>query len=81
MGLISLLFGWPLAPVHGVIRLGQLIQEEAEREMHDPARVRRKLEEIEQLKADGEITEEDAARETELILQPMTGRAGGSREG
>ncbi|MGN9842045.1 gas vesicle protein GvpG [Nonomuraea sp. H19] len=76
MGLISLFFGWPLLPVKGVIRLGELIQEQVERELRDPVVIRRRLEELERLKADGAISEEDAARETELIFQRMTGRSG-----
>jgi cytochrome c-type biogenesis protein CcmH/NrfG len=73
---ISLLFGWPLAPVKGVIRLGELIQEQVERETRDPVRIRHRLEEIERLKADGAISEEDATREMELISQQMTGGPG-----
>jgi cytochrome c-type biogenesis protein CcmH/NrfG len=76
VGLIGLLFGWPLAPVKGVIRLGELIQEQVERELRDPAKVRRRLEEVERLKAAGAISEEEAAREVELIFQRMTGGFG-----
>jgi hypothetical protein len=76
VGLIGLLFGWPLAPVKGVIRLGELIQEQVERELRDPAKVRRRLEEVERLKAAGAISEEEAAREVELIFQRMAGGFG-----
>ncbi|TMR23866.1 gas vesicle protein G [Nonomuraea turkmeniaca] len=81
MGLISLLFGWPLAPVKGVIRLGELIQEQAERQMHDPAVIRRRLEEIEELQASGAMSEEEAAREVELVFQRVTGRSGPASTG
>ncbi|ETK35505.1 hypothetical protein GCM10009530_34300 [Microbispora corallina] len=73
MGLLSLLFGWPLAPVKGVIRLGELIQEQVEREMRDPAAVRRRLEAIEEARRSGRISEEEEARAVEEVLRTMTG--------
>lgn len=52
MGLISGIFTWPLTlPVRGLIRLAELIQEQVERETRNPATVRRKLEEIEAMRA------------------------------
>ncbi|MBV8200145.1 MAG: gas vesicle protein G, partial [Acidobacteria bacterium] len=54
MGLLTLLFRLPFLPVQAVIQLGQLIQEQAEQELHDPASVRRQLEEIEQVQRAGE---------------------------
>jgi hypothetical protein len=44
MDLLTLVPRLPLLPVQGLIKLGELIQEEAERELNDPARVRRELE-------------------------------------
>ncbi|MDR8411641.1 gas vesicle protein GvpG [Nonomuraea sp. 3-1Str] len=73
MGLLSLLFGWPLAPVKGVIRLGELIQEQVEREMSDPAAVRRELEEIERAAAEGLISEEEQEERMREVLQRMIG--------
>jgi cytochrome c-type biogenesis protein CcmH/NrfG len=71
MGLFKLLFGWPLAPVHVLIRLGELIEEQVETQLHDPASVRRQLEEVEEARAAGLISEEEEARATEEILQRM----------
>ncbi|MBB5782724.1 gas vesicle protein GvpG [Nonomuraea jabiensis] len=76
MGLISLLFGWPVAPLRGVIRLGELIQEEVEREMRDPTVVRHRLEEIEAARAAGLISEEEEALQTREVLQGMIGGPG-----
>jgi hypothetical protein len=45
-----------------------------ERELHDPAVVRRRLEEVEEARAAGRISEEEEARRTEEILQGMIGR-------
>ena len=62
MGLLTLPLRLPLMPLRGVIRLGELIGEEAERQLNDPARIRRELEEAQRLWAAGEITDEELAR-------------------
>jgi cytochrome c-type biogenesis protein CcmH/NrfG len=74
MGLFSILFTWPLAPVRGVVRLGELIQDEVERELYDPAVLRRRLEEIEEARDAGRLTEQEASQATADILARMTGR-------
>ncbi|GAA4214555.1 gas vesicle protein GvpG [Microbispora amethystogenes] len=73
MGLVSLLFTWPLAPVHGVIRLGELIQQQVEHELKDPAAVRRRLEAVEEARRSGQISEEEEAQAVEEILRLMSG--------
>lgn len=62
MGLLTLPFKLPLLPVRGLIRLGELIQEETERQLHDPARIRRELEEAERQRAAGKISDEELSR-------------------
>ncbi len=73
MNLFTLLLGWPLLPLQGVIRLGEMIQEQAEREMRDPTAVRRQLEELEEAAEAGLISEEEQAQAMEEILRRMTG--------
>lgn len=73
MNLITLLVGWPLLPLQGVLRLGELIQEQAERELHDPVAVRRQLEELERAADAGLISEEEQAEAMEEIVRRMTG--------
>jgi Gas vesicle protein G len=60
MNPLSLLLRLPLLPLKGVIRLGQLIQQDAERQMAAPGRVRRELEDVEQAQAAGVISDRDA---------------------
>jgi len=78
-----MLFGLPLLPVQGVIRLGQLIEEQAEQELHDPASVRRQLEEIEQAQSAGEMSSEEVSRaEAQAlgrVIQPAGTAAARSR--
>ncbi|MGW3342942.1 gas vesicle protein GvpG [Nonomuraea rubra] len=74
MGLVSSLFTWPLAPVRGLMRLGELIQEQIDRELRNPAAVRRRLEEIEAARQAGTISEEEEREAVESILRQATGR-------
>jgi Gas vesicle protein G len=62
MGLLTLPFKLPLLPVKGFLRLGELIQEETERQRHDPARIRRELEEAQRQRAAGKISDEELSR-------------------
>jgi hypothetical protein len=83
MGLLSWTVGLPLAPVRGVIALGEIIQRQVETETTDPAAVRRRLEALDEQRARGEIDEREAARQQEAILGAMVrpvGRPGRSDE-
>ncbi|MDA0632852.1 gas vesicle protein GvpG [Nonomuraea sp. MCN248] len=73
MGLGTLLFGWPLLPLYSIVKMGELVRDQVERELHDPAVVRRRLEEVEQARAAGAISEEEEARAMDEILQGMIG--------
>jgi hypothetical protein len=59
MGLLTLPFRLPFLPTQGVIKLGELLQEEAERQLRDPARIRRDLDEAQRRYEAGEISEEE----------------------
>ena len=70
MGLLGLLFRLPAMPVQGVLRVLEIVADEAERELHDPARVRRELEEAEQRHAAGEISDDELAQtETDAMAR------------
>jgi hypothetical protein len=62
MDLLTLLLRLPFLPLQGLIQLGQLVGEQAEREVHDPAAVRRQLEEAEEARASGAVSDQDVAR-------------------
>jgi hypothetical protein len=59
MGLLTLPFRLPFLPLQGVIKLGELLQEEAERQLYDPARIRRDLDEAQRRYEAGEISAEE----------------------
>jgi Gas vesicle protein G len=67
MGLLTFPLRLPFRPLQAFIRLSEVIGEEAERELNDPVRVRRELEEAQRRHADGEISDEELAEiETEI---------------
>ena len=80
MGLISGLLTLPLAPVRGVVWLGEQLEGEARRQWSDPAAVRRELAAVEAAYEAGELTEaEREEREDALVARLMPGGAGGPR--
>lgn len=68
MNPFTLLFRLPLMPLQKVVQLGGVLQEHAERELRDPANVRRQLEQAERARAAGEISDEELAREQERAI-------------
>ena len=79
MGLLTLPFRLPLLPLQAVIRLAEVIGDQAERELHDPARVRRELEEAQRRHTAGEISDEELSwienEATSRLLTPRPGSA------
>ncbi|MBO0691338.1 MAG: hypothetical protein J2P58_00440 [Acidimicrobiaceae bacterium] len=59
MSLFGLLFGFPLLPVRGLVRLGEILQEQAEQEMRSTGSLRAQLEDIAEKRAAGELTEQE----------------------
>jgi hypothetical protein len=56
---LTLLVRFPFLPVQGVIKLGELLLEEAERQLRDPARIRRELDDAERRYEAGEISDDE----------------------
>ena len=73
MFLVSTILKLPLAPVRGVIKLGELLQEQAEQELYGSAQVRRRLEELGEAAAAGEITPEEERRAASELLSRVVG--------
>jgi hypothetical protein len=75
MGLVSGVFGLPLAPLRGVLWLAQQIQDQAEQQYYDPGRIRAELEWVDEARRSGELTDDEAAeRENELLQRLMVRR-------
>jgi small-conductance mechanosensitive channel len=82
MNPLMLVLRLPILPAEGVIRLGEaiesevirlaeVIEEEAQRELHDPARIRRELEEAQRRRDAGEISEEELTDIQDQLTQAM----------
>lgn len=68
MGLLTGLLTLPVAPLRGVVAIAEQIRQQAEEVLNDPATIRAELDRLERLRADGELSEEEAtAWEDELI--------------
>ncbi len=73
MGLLTLPLRLPFLPLQGVIRLAEVIGDEAERQLNDPVRIRRELEEAQRLWAAGEISDEERARIEQEVTSRLVG--------
>jgi hypothetical protein len=71
MGLVTMLLKLPLAPVTGVVRIAEIVQQQVEQEMYSPMAIRRDLEKIEQARADGLISAEEEAEAQQEVLNRM----------
>jgi hypothetical protein len=84
MNPFTLLFRLPLMPLRRVVQLGEALHDHAERELRDPVSVRRQLEQAEQARASGEISDEELARvQAQAIgrLLPSPANEGGPATG
>ena len=57
MGLVTGLLGLPLVPVRGVMWLAEQVLEEAEDQYYDPGRIRAQLEQMDEARRRGELSE------------------------
>ena len=73
MDMLTMPFRLPFLPVQGVIRLAELIQDEAERELHDPARVRRELAEALRARDAGEISAAELRQIEDRLTETLVG--------
>lgn len=78
MGLISGIVMLPLAPVRGIAWIGEVVAEEADRQLAAAESPEQALADLEAARATGEIDPEEAdAMEAELIARLLEGRGGG----
>jgi Gas vesicle protein G len=60
--LLTLLFRLPFMPLRGFLQLAQMLQEQAEQELHDPAAVKRQLEDVEEARASGRLSDDEVSQ-------------------
>ena len=71
MGILKSLVLLPVAPVRGVIWVAERVADAADRELHDPASIRRQLEELAVALETGAIDQEQYERAEAHLLQRM----------
>ena len=76
MGLVTGLLGLPLLPVRGVMWLAEQILEQAEEQFYDPARIRAQLEQVDEARRSGELSEEECVEIENELLQRLMYRRG-----
>lgn len=75
MGLITGIAGLPLAPLRGVTAVAEQVLDQAEEEFYDPVRIRKQLEQVDRLREDGTLDEDEAiAWEDELVERLLVAR-------
>ncbi len=81
MGLIMGLLTLPLAPVRGTVWIAERLEEQALEELNDETALRAQLVELEELRATGEVDEEEIeVAEDELVQRLMDLRGYGGEE-
>lgn len=81
MGLITGLLTLPLAPLRGTIAVAEQVLKAAEEEYYDPAKIREQLDRVDQMRRDGELSDDEATvLEDELIERLIEGQARQRRE-
>ena len=74
MGLLTALVTLPLAPVRGTMWVAEVLLEEAEKQLRDPAFVEQQLLEAEAAHERGELTDEEFEQiEDELLGRLLSG--------
>lgn len=66
----------PLAPITGLIKLGEVLQDQVDNELHGRSAARRQLEELEEARASGRISEEEELQGQREVLDRTMGRHG-----
>jgi hypothetical protein len=71
MGLLEELLLLPLAPVRGVVWLGEQVEEVASRQANDPVAIRRRIAEIERAREAGALSDERADELEDPLLRRL----------
>ena len=81
MGLIKGIIGLPVAPLRGVVAAAEQVRRQAEDEFYDPVRIRQQLEQVDRMRADGTLDDDEAtAWEDELVERLMVASRRPERE-
>ena len=71
MGLLTGLLSLPLAPVRGTVWVAEQVMRQAEREFYDPASIRRQLEDVDRLRVEGSLSDDEAEAIEDQLVQRL----------
>jgi hypothetical protein len=71
MGLITGLLTLPLAPVRGTVWIAEVLQAQAENEMHDESEIQSALAELEAARHSGEFGEQEVEEAENVLLERL----------
>ena len=71
MGLITGLLTLPLAPVRGTMWIAEMLQAEAENQRNDDSSILTALQELEQARAQGELSDEQAEEAEDALIEEL----------
>ena len=71
MGLLTGLLSLPLAPVRGTVWVAEQVMRQAEREFYDPVGIRRQLEDVDRLRAEGALSDDEAEAIEDQLVQRL----------
>jgi hypothetical protein len=73
MNPLTLLLRLPLLPITGLIRLAEVIDDEAQQELRSPLALRRALEDIDEAQRSGQASEDEVAEAEREAVGRLTG--------
>jgi hypothetical protein len=76
MGLLTTLLTLPVAPVRGVLAIAQVIKMEADRQLYDPAAIRREIEEVDAAADRGDLGGDERQEAEQRLVGRLTGGGG-----
>jgi chorismate mutase len=76
VGFVTGLLGLPLLPLRGVVWVAEQVRSQAMEQYYDPARIRAQLEEIEEARQAGTMSEEECDELEDELLERLRGPQG-----
>jgi hypothetical protein len=81
VGLLRAVASLPMAPLNGTVWVAERVLQQAERQHYDPELIRRHLEEVDEARVAGVVSDEEADEiEDELVARLMESRRRTERE-
>lgn len=81
MGLITGLVTLPVAPVKGVLWVAEKITDEVNRQYYGEGAIAKQLRQVDDARKSGQITEEEAARREQELIDRRIAAASGAASG